>query len=85
MPNTHQATHTPDYFDAACATAVDTDGNPLIVGRWYALWNDEMSMYAAMLGEWTGEGFVDEDEAEFGLYDNMAPQPGSARATGGAV
>ena len=53
----------------------DTNGNDLIVGRWYALWNKGQDMYAAMLGEWTGEDFIDEDDHVFGLHDNMAVQP----------
>lgn len=46
----------------------------LIIGRWYALWNDGENVSSAMLGEWTGVDFIDEDEHEFGLHDNMVLQ-----------
>jgi len=62
-------------MNAQIATPKDTDGNDLIVSRWYALWDDGEDWYTAMLGQWTGEYFIDEDDHIFGLHDNMQVQP----------
>lgn len=72
----------------------DTKGRPLIVGAWYALYDEGQNIGAAALAEWDGEQFVDENaepiwnhDPDFGLceFDHACLQHCKAASAAGVV
>jgi hypothetical protein len=68
-----QVTHTPDIKI--------TRREHLVIGNWYALVDEDAGIWAAMLGQYVGDGeFADEDGSEYRdcEFDYFVPQGGAA-------